>query len=475
MAIVLSNKIDVIDTIRKKFNMDNKNMVIFTSDYYCGKEFIKKINPQTYVYYYFYDQHLYMMEVESDIRTLQDILIKDKNYSESKIYNEFLIFVTREKQLPKWMFYPMIIQLEHTNRCNARCIMCGHANIEKSKCFDMNLDVFKKIKKFLPFCRHVGLHGYGEPFLARNLIKFFDVYKMYGVRLYVNSNLSYLPDEYFSYIADMFDEINISMDGFTEETYEYIRSGLQYSVIIKNIEKIRKYCPSVRLNLHVTLMRQNILESVEAIKFAIKYRFKKVVFNEMIALDANNNEKDMLINYPAITSRQLKWARDKAISLGVDIFYPIELIVDYNEDNCKRQENEIIELNKMEFSKKREVEILEKGFLFNRQLLNVEDVNASGIFCKGICDVFQEQFYIDADGKMAVCCVDGYHFIGNVLDIENIEDYWNNDQIRLLTECFRRNELPAICKRCNYILLNNLKHLCIDDRQEYAENLMKRR
>lgn len=459
MAIVLCERQEKIN--KDLLNQLSENTVVFSSDYYAGKSFIKQQASSGYEYYYLYCNKLYSLEKSEDIKHLQRVLLSGDDYTEAKTFNEFLTNVSRIKGLKQWLFYPMIIQLEHTNRCNARCIMCGHANVDKRKCFDMSDYTFGKIESLLPFCRYVGLHGYGEPFLAKNLIEKFELYKKYGVRLYANTNLSYLPDAYIPYIAEMFDEINVSIDGFTKSTFEFIRQGLIFEKVTENFKTLTERCPNVTLNIHATLMRQNILEAPMAIEFAYQNGVKKVVFNEMIPLDANDNHDDSICKYPAVTSFMLESAVNRAVELGVKVEFPHKLIGEYSADDIQQQINEVKKVNAEESLCKREPTIKENGLLFNRKPLTKDSVAFFGVKCKGICDVFQQQIYVDADGTMAACCVDGYHSIGNINDFEDIEEYWASDQVRLLRESFEEGTLPAICKQCNYVYLNNLKHLSI--------------
>lgn len=459
MAIILSENREIIE--KKIIRLLSENAVVFTSDYYAGKYFIKQQASNKYEYYYFCQAGLFSLENSKEVKELQHWFVSSKNYSEAKTFNEFLVNISRIKSLKEWHFYPIIIQLEHTNRCNARCIMCGHANVDKSKCYDMPESTFKRIEKLLPFCKYVGLHGYGEPFLTKELEEKFKIYKKYGVRLYANTNLSYLPETYLPYISDMFDEINISMDGFTKQTYENIRQGLLFEKVTGNFKILNELCPKVTLNIHVTLMKQNILEAPLAIEFAHKNGVGKVVFNEMIPIESNGNQSDSIRNYPAVASYMLKQANQKATELGVTVEIPHELIGNYTEDEIQQQIDKIKEINSKELLNNKIAIIREDGLLFNRKPLTRENIARSGIVCEGICDVFQQQIYIDADGTMAACCVDGYHSTGNLNDWENIGDYWKSNQVALLRESFSVGDLPSICTQCNYIYLNGLKNLKI--------------
>ena len=459
MAIILCEKENFAEQDLDK-KLGNK-AVVFTSDYFAGKDFLKRYANENYEYFYFCDNQLYSLQKSDDVKTVQNKLLANKDYTEAKNFNEFLINVTRIKKLSTWLFYPMIIQLEHTNRCNARCVMCGHANVDKSKCYDVSTTVFEKIEALLPFCKYVGLHGYGEPFLTKNLLDIFKVYKKYNVRLYANTNLSYLPEKYIPYIADMFDELNISIDGFTKLTFEKIRVGISFDDVAKNVKCVIESCPNVILNLHTTLMRQNILEADMAIDFAHEKGIKKVVFSEMIPLDANKNSYDSLVNYPAAASHMLELAIKKAKKFDIQIIYPQKFIGEFDDAEIKAQISEIKRLNDNDSNINKEFVIRDDGLLFNRKLLSPDDIGNSGISCEGICDVFQQQIYVDADGTMAACCVDGFHSTGNIIDIANIEEYWDSEQVKLLSDAFNSGNLPSICKQCNYVFLNNLKHLYV--------------
>jgi len=68
---------------------------------------------------------------------------------------------------------PVHVWLEVTNRCNARCIYCGHHYSDFGE--DMDTDLYKKIKSdALDHLQGVELYGYGEPFLASHFDDFFE-------------------------------------------------------------------------------------------------------------------------------------------------------------------------------------------------------------------------------------------------------------------------------------------------------------
>ena len=47
-------------------------------------------------------------------------------------------------------FYPRYIQIEHSNLCNAQCIMCNHFFLANKGGKLLQYDVIKKIESILP-------------------------------------------------------------------------------------------------------------------------------------------------------------------------------------------------------------------------------------------------------------------------------------------------------------------------------------
>jgi MoaA/NifB/PqqE/SkfB family radical SAM enzyme len=121
----------------------------------------------------------------------------------------------------------------------------------------MDLNLFKKI---VDECKEhkvktLHLHNFGEPLLDPLLIDRIKYAKEAGIRLRIFSNFSVLTEEKaLSLIDSGIDEIKISIDGATKETYEAIRRNLSFEQVEANIEmmlRLRKEmnaaCPRIRL------------------------------------------------------------------------------------------------------------------------------------------------------------------------------------------------------------------------------------
>lgn len=155
-------------------------------------------------------------------------------YCYSKAVTFFLLL------LEKIGFYsfPHVIRIETTNRCNANCIMCTRDKLTRPIKV-MDLDLFKKIvdecaKKKV---KTLHLHNFGEPLLDPRLCDRIKYAKEKGIKLRIFSNFSVLNEELARSLIDSgIDEIKISIDGATKETYEAIRRNLDFEQVEANIE-----------------------------------------------------------------------------------------------------------------------------------------------------------------------------------------------------------------------------------------------
>ncbi len=446
--------------------------VILTGEYGAGREFLKKCPRRCYSFFFYYGHKAWSMEKEGEILQLQKELLEKKDYKTAKIYNEYLIMVSRLNQHKAWLFYPKEIQLEHTNRCNARCIMCGHYHADKGKCRDLSEDTFQRIEPFLPFCQYVGLHGYGEPFLAEHILDYMEVYKKYQVRLYANSNLSYVPDKLLPYIDQLFDEINVSCESVQKADYERIRKGLHFERFVENVKKVREKCPHVRLNLFAVIMRQNLGQLAELVEFAAEYGFAKVSMTEMIAMEENGNYGDVPGLYPNLLSQELKKACKRAKQLKVELHFPKEAIRE-KEENLEQEQKRLHAQHGL--GEEEELSVRhDTNLLFDRQRIAREAETESIHRCKGICDVFSSQLYCTLDGRLAVCCVDGYHYTEELKKASSIKEYWQAPSVQMIRDCFQKKKLPSICNNCNFIILDQLKYLDVLDRKTYLETVNRK-
>ncbi|MCP4650693.1 MAG: radical SAM protein [PVC group bacterium] len=145
--------------------------------------------------------------------------------------------------------YPFDIIAEASNVCNLRCSMCFQVDDElpvrtTTKVPFMKMNLFKKItdecaKYKVPALK---LSWRGEPMLNENFTEMIRYAKSKGILEVTSLTNATLMHENIcrEIVSAKMDQIVISIDGFTKETYEKIRIGADYDVVCNNIKNLLK-------------------------------------------------------------------------------------------------------------------------------------------------------------------------------------------------------------------------------------------
>jgi len=182
-----------------------------------------------------------------------------------------------------WKF-PKVVYLESTNACNANCIMCPREEMTRKTGF---MD-FATYKKLVDECvkmdvEEIRLHNFGEPLLDSKIVDKIRYAKKKGiprVGFYTNGQLL---DEKLSrdLINSGLDELYISFDAATKETYSKIRRGLDFDVVkvnIDNLLKIRreKNSKKPRVIIALSVMELNMSE-IDSVKSEWKDKVDAII------------------------------------------------------------------------------------------------------------------------------------------------------------------------------------------------------
>jgi len=157
---------------------------------------------------------------------------------------------------------PDIVQIESTNRCNAKCVFCPRDDMARRQ-GDMDFDLFRKI---VDECvelgiTHVRVHNYGEPFLDKQLVEKVRYAKTRGIaQVGMISNGSLISEPLARGMIDAgLDAINISVDAGGREVFESTRVHLKYDEVIGNIQtlvRLRRDLGQTRPKLILSFVRQ---------------------------------------------------------------------------------------------------------------------------------------------------------------------------------------------------------------------------
>lgn len=318
---------------------------------------------------------------------------------------------------------PVKLQIETTDLCNARCIMCSHAYSEGTGIDILDSGIIDRIEYILPCVRVIVLHGNGEPFLRKNIIKYLTIMSQYKVKFIANTNLSIVTDELLAFFNTNFIELNVSCDGHTPELYEYIRKGLSFKRFTQNVKYVRKHCQNLIMKMSVVVMKQNLKYMPELVDFAEKLGFNEVVFNQLCVDARNNNLQDAAYLYPDELQQYtfLALEKGKCRNIKVTVAYTLEPV---------------------------------RSSQGKKQAYNVNEPSME------ICDWLVEGPYIDLRGNIAICCMKQKEILGNLYD-QSFLSIWNGNEYINARKKFRTGQLPSSCNGCDFLNQGRLQFLSV--------------
>jgi MoaA/NifB/PqqE/SkfB family radical SAM enzyme len=203
--------------------------------------------------------------------------------------------------------YPTLLELELSNECNLECLMCDgflssgiRKNRDKLPKLPMhyNDNFVEQLKEYIPHLKELRFNG-GEPFLHKIVYEICMLVSETNPNLQINmATNGVVYNKRVKEILEKCDiRMNISIDGFTKETYEKIRVNSDWVTLMNNFKifweyLIEKNCsPSIMVNP----MRNNWWEMKEAVRFANKYKcnlwYNTVHHPSHLALHNLPNEK----------------------------------------------------------------------------------------------------------------------------------------------------------------------------------------
>lgn len=169
---------------------------------------------------------------------------------------------------------PKILQIETTNACNAKCVMCPHS-IMKRKIKIMNLENFKKVLDNVMKSYKIErftLNGFGEPLLDKGIIdkiKYVNErYPKLKIDIYTNGGLL-TKEKSDALLKTKLGRVTFSING-TEENYKEVM-GLDYETTKKNVlyflKKRKELKNPVLTNISMMILKETEEKTQKFIKF----------------------------------------------------------------------------------------------------------------------------------------------------------------------------------------------------------------
>ena len=313
--------------------------------------------------------------------------------SPRRFLNLFLVKLSKFLRLKRNFGLPLTIMVEPASFCNVKCPLCptGLGLIKRKPL--MSMENFKKIIDELGETTiHLRLWNWGEPLLNPEFYEMIRYAKKRKIFVNTSTNSFFLNDANAKKIVDSgIDEIIISLDGASEETYKRYRKKGSFKKVIAAIRTLvnekrekKSKCPTIRIQFVVM----------------------------------NHNE------------HEIKKMYDLANSLGVDVLFFKSvgtMDIDVKEDIKKY-------LPSNKFSRYE----INQGQLKRKQRVNNK------------CNIIWEEMVVNTDGSVVPCCNDAHnrYSFGNAFK-EPIKKIWNNQRyVSFRKQILKNKKMIPICKNC---------------------------
>lgn len=165
-------------------------------------------------------------------------------------------------------FLPSSLDLQLSNRCNLKCLMCVVSKDEKS-----SVDIEKvreNIRQMIPFLKNVSFSG-GEPFMIH---EYYNLWQDFidlnpSCKISVNTNGTILNDRVKYFLQNLRFNICVSIDGLNQDTFEKIRLNASKEQVYQNLHYFREYCQKndTFFNIKACILKQNIHEIPDLIQY----------------------------------------------------------------------------------------------------------------------------------------------------------------------------------------------------------------
>ncbi len=300
---------------------------------------------------------------------------------------------------------PLYIQIEPAIVCNLKCKMCLAPYWERKAQF-LTLDNFKGILREFPYLRKISLVGVGEPLMNPELFDIIRLAKSRSIRTGFATNGMLLVKENIENILDSKpDWVNISIDGATKKTYENIRIGADFDVVIANVKELTHRVKNTGIDVSIWFL--GMKDNIEELPLMVKL---------LSGLGVKHLNMQSVHNWG-----KKEWEE----RLG-----------------AQRMSSDFTKLKDAVLNTERLAK--ESGIRFNY-------VNMPLRKQKRTCQWPWKSCYITADGFITPCCIHGSDpgviNFGNIFE-KPFTEIWNSADYREFRRMLKSDKLPQICNGC---------------------------
>lgn len=318
---------------------------------------------------------------------------------------------------------PWTVKFLVTSKCNFRCRHCFFYNSDFYDAKDdlSHSEMMKLVSDIITDLAPVEvIISGGEPFLRDDLFEIISKFKSSNIGLYIQTNASLLNPERIKQLKSLlnpnFDIIQVSLDGVSDETHNFIRNGNVYEQTIQGIKELAN--ASIPFSINCTVTSKNQYDLPALFELASDFGAKSFSLTKFVPF--HNDQIELIPDAEVVikaTSKIIDMAKDSETEFILNLYKFKDLI---NIDQFKRK-------------------IDKREELFSQP--EIKDLN---------CDCHRhESVAIMSNADVALCtmaCSFGFS-LGNARE-EQLIDIWEN---RFSNPTFQKKDCNKMkCKECKY-------------------------
>ncbi len=249
-----------------------------------------------------------------------------------RISNLFLIIGSYLLKRSEVKGLPCVFQIEPTNKCDLRCRLCltGLGKLKRPK-GEMTFNAFKNILRQVENSLiYLALYNMGEPLLNPDIYNMISYAKQKGVFIRLSTNANFSGRKHIKNILNSgIDELIISLDCATAQTYSEYKNSPHYDRVIDNVRLIvkeRGSRPRPLIKLQFLLMKstegdidifkklvkelavdQGIMKKVRVDFYGVNPRYDALAKNKKYVRDVYKNKRQKMTCWRPWLSTVILW------------------------------------------------------------------------------------------------------------------------------------------------------------------------
>jgi radical SAM protein with 4Fe4S-binding SPASM domain len=221
--------------------------------------------------------------------------------------------------------------------CNIKCPFCPRQTFPA----DVIQSGLMLEKHYAPVVPHLeaaqrtGLYGLGEPFLNKNFFDFLAAAKEQGTYVMTSTHGMSLTSEMIDRVLDSgLDELCVSMDGAKARTFNFLRNGADFEVVVKNVSELlrrrnERGHDKPFVYIACAISKYNVWQMKAMVRLAKKLGADRIAFSNLV-LDHPEHEHASIAG-TKVFDWNLNRAKKEAAKIGIECLYFFQIPFPWKE------------------------------------------------------------------------------------------------------------------------------------------------